>query len=145
MTLAGILLTMADVVQPPVVAVFNTSPDTVQLLRFFFEQAGLVVVSAFTYEIRDGEVDLEQFMRLHRPQAIVYDIAPPYDANWALFQHISRMDVMRGRQFVVTSVNAKQVDVLSAGQPVYEIVGKPYDLDRLVHAVKEASRARPTR
>jgi len=37
------------------------------------------------------------------------------------------------------------VESLSVGQPVFEIVGKPYDLDRLVHAVKEASRARPTR
>jgi DNA-binding NtrC family response regulator len=128
-----------------VAAIFNTSPDLVDLVRRTFEPAGIVTVSLLTREIREGGVDLEAFIRQHDPHVIVYDIAPPYDANWALFQHICRMDVMRGRQYVVTSVNAKQVDLLSAGQPVYEIVGKPYDLDRLVHAVKEASRARPTR
>ena len=130
---------------PIVAAIFNTSPDLVDLVRRAFEPAGIVTVSALTYEIRDGSIDLEAFIRQHNPHVILYDIAPPYDANWALFRHICRMDVMRDRQFVVTSVNAKQVESLAAGQPVYEIVGKPYDLDRLVHAVKAASRARPTR
>jgi DNA-binding NtrC family response regulator len=135
--------------QPPpdpiVAAIFNTSPDLVDLVRRAFEPAGIVTVSVLTHQIREGAVDLESFIRQHDPRVVVYDIAPPYDANWALFQHVCRMDVMRDRQYVVTSANAKQVESLAAGQPVYEIVGKPYDLDRLVHAVKEASRARPTR
>jgi len=130
---------------PIVAAVFNTSPDLIDLVRRAFEPAGIVTVSLLTYQIREGAIDLEAFIRQHNPRVIVYDVAPPYDANWALFQHISRMDVMRGREYIVTSANSKHVETLSAGQPVYEIVGKPYDLDRLVHAVKEASRARPTR
>ena len=95
--------------QGHVVAVFNTSPDTVQLLRFLFEEAGFVVVSAFTYEIRDGDVDLERFMRQHRPQAIVYDIAPPYEPNWRLFQHLRSTHAMRDAQCVLTSTNAAHV------------------------------------
>jgi len=79
------------------------------------------------------------------PSSLPSDIAPPYDANWALFEHISRMEVMHGRQYVITSANSKHVESLTSGQPVDEIVAKPYDLDRLVRAVKEASRARPTR
>ena len=130
---------------PLVAAIFNTSPDLVDLVRRAFEPAGIVTVSVLTHQIREGAVDLDAFIRQHDPQVIVYDIAPPYDANWALFQHICRMDGLRNRQFVVTSINAKHVESLSSGHPVYEIVGKPYDLDRLVHAVKEASRARPTR
>jgi DNA-binding NtrC family response regulator len=130
---------------PMVAAIFNTSPDLVDLVRRAFEPAGIVTVSVLTHQIREGAVDLEAFIRQHDPRVIVYDIAPPYDANWALFQHISRMAVMRGREYVVTSANSKHVESLASGQPVYEIVGKPYDLDRLVHAVKEASRARPTR
>lgn len=132
--------------EPIVAAMFNTSPDLVDLVRRAFEPAGIVTVSVLTHQIREGVVDVQGFIRQHNPQVIVYDIAPPYDANWQLFQHICRMDVMRGRQYIVTSINAKHVEALaSPDQTVYEIVGKPYDLDRLVHAVKEAARARPTR
>jgi CheY-like chemotaxis protein len=130
---------------PLVAAVFNTSPDLIDLVRRAFEPAGIVIVSLFTHQIRDGAVDVESLIRQHDPKVIVYDIAPPYDVNWALFQHIANMEIMRGRQCIVTSINAKHVESLAGGQPVYEIVGKPYDLDRLVHAVKEAARARPTK
>jgi DNA-binding response OmpR family regulator len=137
---------MRDPSPVPVVAIINTSPDVVEMLRAVLERAGMVVVSAYTHDIRDGRVDLEHFMRVHEPEVVVYDIAPPYDANWKLFVHLCRARVMRSRQFVLTSTNARQVDALAgSNQHVYEVVGKPVDLDRIVAAVKEALRARPTR
>lgn len=125
---------------------FNTSPDLVDLVRRALEPAGIVVVTALTYEIREGVVDVEAFLRQHDPDVILYDIAPPYDANWQLFQHIRRMDAMQDRHIVLTSVNRHQVESLvGRDETVYEIVGKPYDLDLLVRAVKEAARQRPVR
>jgi DNA-binding response OmpR family regulator len=129
-----------------VAALFNTSPDVVDMLRQALEQAGIVVVSAFTHEIRDGAVNVDAFVRQHDPKVIVYDIAPPYDANWQLFQHVSRMEAISGRQIVITSVNPARVEQLAGRQQqIYEIVGKPLDLSRLVRAVKEAGRARAIR
>ena len=128
------------------VAVFNTSPDTVEMLRVVLQQAGFVVASAFTFEIRDGRVDLDSFMRRHYPKVIVYDIAPPYDANWALFQRLRADGALKDCQFVITSTNAAHVQALAGrDERIYEIVGKPYDLDMIVRAVKEASRARAVR
>jgi DNA-binding NtrC family response regulator len=132
--------------QPPVVAVINSTPDIVDMLRVTLEQAGFVVVTTQTHEIRDGHVEVEQFIGQHDPRVIVYDVAPPYEPNWQLFQHLAAMPVMQGRQFVVTSTNRRHVEGLAAPQHhVYEIVGKPFDLGQLVQAVKEAVRARPTR
>lgn len=129
-----------------VVAVINTSPDTVELLRAVFQKAGWVVVTGFTFDIRDGRLDLGAFIAQHQPKVIVYDIAPPYEANWALFEHIRGMDMMQGRRFVVTSVNTKHVErLVGRDQQVYEVVERPVDLDRIVQAVKEALRARDTR
>jgi DNA-binding NtrC family response regulator len=131
---------------PDVVAVINSTTDIVDMLRIAIEQAGLVVVSALTPEIRDGRVDLEQFVKQHEPKVIVYDIAPPYEPNWNLFQHVASMPVMQGRQFVITSTNARQVERLASPQDhVYEVVGKSDDLGRIVQATKEALRVRPTR
>ncbi len=131
---------------PPVSAIFNTSHDVVEILRHALEPAGIAAVSVLTYQVRDGEVNVEQFLRQHEPDVIVYDIAPPYDANWRLFQHMRRMPAMKGRPIVLTSTNVAQVQKLAGSDTeIYEIVGKPYDLDQIVRAVKEALRSRPTR
>jgi CheY-like chemotaxis protein len=130
----------------PVVAIINTSPDTIEMLRHLFHRAGWVSVTGYTFDIRDGRLDIEAFTSQHQPKVIVYDIAPPYEANWVLFQHIRSMDVMRGRQFVITSPNANHVNrLLGRDEHVYEVVDRSDDLDRILTAVKEALRARPTR
>jgi len=54
--------------RPFVAAVFNTSPDTVEMLRVVLTQAGFVVVSGYTFELRDLRVDLDAFMRSCREQ-----------------------------------------------------------------------------
>ena len=132
--------------RPLVAAIFNTSPDIVDLMRRAFEPAGIVTVSVLTHQIREAVVDVEGFLRQHDPQVIVYDIAPPYDANWQLFEHISRMKGMRQRKIVLTSTNPRHVEKLAGrNQTIYEVVGKPLDLDQIVRAVKEASRSRATR
>lgn len=129
-----------------VVAVFNTSPDTVEMLRVVLQQAGFLVASAFTFDIRDGRIDLDAFVRRNHPAVVVYDVAPPYDANWALFQRLRADPALSRCHFVVTSTNAAQVQALAGrDERIYEIVGKPYDLDAITRAVKEASRARAVR
>ena len=124
---------------PCAVAVLNTSEDTTDLLRIALEAAGFVVVSAFTNEIRDGRVDLENFMRQHRPRVILYDIVLPYDRNWRLFEHLRDSPACRGVRFVITTTNVKQVEKVAApGAVLYEIIGKPYDLDVIARAVRAA-------
>ena len=63
--------------KPPVVALFNSNDDTVELIRAWFEGAGIVVVSAHLDEVKRGSVDLMSFVDQHKPAAVVIDIAPP--------------------------------------------------------------------
>jgi len=128
-----------------VVAILNTSPDLIDMLRAVFEIAGFVVVSLLTYQIREGDVDIETFLRQHKPDVVVYDIAPPYEPNWRLFQHVCRIPAMAKCQLILTSTNAARVaELVGPERRVYEIVGKPFDLDVIVSAVREAAHARPT-
>jgi DNA-binding NtrC family response regulator len=124
----------------------NTSPDTVELLGQVFEHAGFVVVSAFTFDIRSGKTDIQAFIRQHQPRVVVYDIAPPYERNFRLFQHVRSLVPEDGLRYVLTSTNAAHVQRLSdRDERIYEVVDKPVDLDRIVTAVKEAAKARNTR
>ena len=129
--------------KPPVVVVINTSPDTVELLRIVLENAGFVVLSTYTHDLREAKVNLESLVQQYQPRLIIYDIAPPYDKNWRQFLTTCTMPALSGINFLVTTTNARHVkEVAGQGQTVYEIVGKPYDLDVLVQAVKDAIHGR---
>jgi len=128
------------------VAILNTSDEVVEMLRMLIEQAGFVVISAHVDEIKKGHVDLQNLVEQHDPKVIVYDLAPPYDRSWAFIEHLRQRPPLKGRQFVLTTTNVKHVrQYVGDAENVYEIVGKPFDLDQIVTAVKEASRARATR
>ena len=133
--------------KPPVVAVINSTPDVIDMLRIAFEGAGMVTVGTFTHAVRDGDVDIEAFMRQHDPKVIVYDIAPPYPNNWLFFQHVANLPVMKDRHFILTATNRAHVEKLASGAklPIFEIVGTPYDIDLLIEEVRHAVRARPVR
>ena len=124
---------------PPVVAIINTSPDTIEMLRIVLEPEGFVVMGTYTYELRDGDVDVEALVKQHQPKLIIYDVAPPYDRNWRLFQHFAAMPALKGINFLITTTNLHQVrEIAGPDLEIFEIVGKPYDLGLIVQAVKDS-------
>ena len=126
---------------PRVIALINSAPDTVEMLRYAFHHAGFVVVSTFTHLVRTGEVDIEAFIQQHQPQAIVYDIAPPYATNWNLFRHLSQLPALKDRPCVITSTNPARLRELAQTEDhaISEIVETPYLLDQLIGAVRKAA------
>ena len=132
--------------EPVIIAIVNSTPDAVQMLRDVFDRAGFLPVSCYTHDIRDGKLDFDAFIRQHQPRVIVYDIAPPYERNVRLFAHIRAMPVCAGMHFVITSMNpARAAALLGRDEQIYEVVDREEDVLRLVKAVKEAARARAVR
>ena len=132
--------------QPDCVAVFDTTEDVTELLRIVLEHAGFAVVVGYLDAIRRGQMDLLTFVQQHDPKVILYDISPPYDRSWNFLEHLRNRPPFLGRQFVLMTTNVNRVrEAVGTAEDVYEIVGKPFDLDQIVTAVKEASRVRSTR
>ena len=120
-----------------VIAVINSNEDTVEMLRTCLNTHGFTsVVTAHVREIRDGATDFLEFVRTHQPHLFVYDISIPYDRNWRFLDFLRSSDVMKGRAVVVTTTNKAALDKMVGPNEAMEIVGKPYDIEQIVGAVK---------
>ena len=128
---------------PIVVALVNTNPDLLRLLRVNLEAAGYIVIVLHIEDIKTAAGDVEAAIERHNPRVIVYDIAPPYDVNWRFLDHLRGTAAFHGRHFVLTTVNINQVQrIVGKESMVYEVVGEASDIQQVVRAVKEATRAR---
>lgn len=131
---------------PVTVAIVNTNPDLVKIMRFYLEGVGFVVFEIHIDQIRAATADIDSFLEQHDPRVIVYDVAPPYENNWNFMEHLRKSTGMRDRKFVLTSMNERRVrELVNTDDTVYEVVGHEEDMMQVVRAVKEASRSRRTR
>jgi DNA-binding NarL/FixJ family response regulator len=127
----------------PVVAIINTNPDLVELLKVRIEAAGLVALVIHIADIRAG-LDLAAVLAQHQPQVIVYDVVMPYDRNWRFLQHL-RETTLRNHRFVLTTPNATALArLVGRDERIYEVLDDNVHIDAIVQAVREAVRARPT-
>jgi DNA-binding NarL/FixJ family response regulator len=122
------------------VAVVNSNEDTVEMLRHALQSNGFnSVVTGHIHDFKTGATDFPQYLAMHDPRVIVYDIAIPYENNWTFLKLLLDSEHMRGRKIVLTTTNKKRLEELVGPTDAFEIVGKPYDIDRIVEAVKTAA------
>lgn len=122
----------------PVVAIFNSSDDTVELLRTALDEEGFHTVVGHITDLKRGELDLVEFIAHHAPTVIVYDISPPYDQNWTFLRLVRNAEAVKARHFVITTTNKPALDRLVGETDAIEIIGKPYDLRQVISSVRHA-------
>ena len=133
---------MSDPKHEKVIAVVNSNEDTVEMLRSCLQQHGFSsIVTGHIHDFKTGLSDFPAFVAQHDPKVIVYDISIPYDKNWTFLRLLLDTEAMRGRKVVVTTTNKVRLEELVGPTEAIEIVGKPYDLERIVGAVKSAINA----
>jgi DNA-binding response OmpR family regulator len=122
----------------PVVAIFNSMDDLLDLLRISFEAEGFHAVTARLADIQSGALDLIAFVREHRPVAVVYDIPRPYESNWNFLRLLRETDSLKNLVWVLTTTNKEALEGAVRKTNAIEIVfAKPYTLDEVIQAVRK--------
>ena len=124
----------------PVVALFNASDDTVEMVRRMLGTSGFqCLVGCHFADLRNGRIDFARYLKKFQPEVVIIDISPPYAENWAFFKTLRGITAMEGRSLVLTTTNKDRLDEEVGGDSkAFEIVGKPYDLDQIKDAIYAA-------
>jgi DNA-binding NtrC family response regulator len=125
-----------ETTQRPTIAIINTSQEVIELLRDMFEDEGFMPVTAYALEFKRGKRDLEAFFAKHQPQAVLYDIAIPYQENWTFFRDEVLTCGLPEDCFIVTSTNKAVLEKLVGPTNVIELIGRPFDLEAIVASVR---------
>ena len=119
----------------PLVAYVNSSEDIVELLAEVLRDEGFRAVTHVTPS-RLGPAPVMTFLSQLLPQACVFNVSVPYEQSWAEFVQVQA--AVPSCAYVVTTTNKRALDELVGPTDSIEVIGKPFDLDHIVQAVRRA-------
>jgi len=126
-----------------IVALFNASDDTIDMVQTLLTAAGRdqILIWCHFSDLKKGIVDFGKYMEKHNPEVVIFDLSPPYDENWHFFVTMRDANAMRGRVVDVTTTNKNRLDeVLGEDSHALEVVGRPLDLQQIDAAIKAETR-----
>ena len=68
------------------IGILNSTEDVIELLVIVLEDEGYATHAAYIPDFKRGRGDLATWLGELAPTAVLYDIPPPYDENWASYQ-----------------------------------------------------------
>ncbi len=123
---------------PRTIGILNSTEDVIDLLTQLLEDEGCAVRAAYIPDFKRGRGDLATWLGDLAPTAVLYDIPPPYDENWAFYQHALSLRESRPHRFIVTTTNMRILEGLAGPTDAIELIGRPFDLGEIVDRVRAA-------
>src|SRR5580700_7289017 len=126
-----------------IVALFNASDDTIDMVQTLLTAAGgdQTLIWCHFADLKKGIVDFGKYLDKHNPEVVIFDLSPPYDENWTFFKTMRDAKAMKGRGVVLTTTNKARLDeVLGEDSHALEVVGRSKDLHQIDAAIKRQTR-----
>ena len=126
-----------------IVALFNASDDTIDMIETMLTKAGFgqTLIWCHFADLKKGVVDFGRYVRKHNPEVVIFDLSPPYDENWTFFKTMRDDPIMANRGIVLTTTNKDRLDeVLGSDSHALEVVGRPEDLELIDLAIRAETR-----
>jgi CheY-like chemotaxis protein len=120
------------------VGILNSTEDVIALLVGVLEDEGYATRAAYIPDFKRGRGDLATWLGDLDPTAILYDIPPPYDKNWAFYRQTLALPQARPHRFIITTTNKRILERLAGSTDAIELIGRPFDLAEIVYRVGRA-------
>ncbi len=122
----------------PVVAICNTLQAMCDVVSLILDAEGWHPVTANLTVLQHDVDAICAVLAQHQPHAVIFDIAPPYDHHWQVFLQVRARSALTPTAFIPTSTNTRQLEELVGRTATLHVISKPFALERLVQAVRQA-------
>jgi CheY-like chemotaxis protein len=131
---------MTEATNPFTIVVINSNDDLLRLLGEVVQAASFAAVTVHADEVGRTTEAIQDFLHRHDPKVVLYDISPPYRANWSLFSSVRDAERLHGsgRQFIVTTPNRAALERFVGSTSAIELVGEEEDRAVIAEELRRA-------
>lgn len=118
--------------RPPRVLAINSNQDVLDAIQGLLAAEGYRCDLGHVRALRLGETTVEEMFGPDPVDAILFDIAPPMDANWSYFLTFEKHPRVVDVPIILTTTNIAALQGVAQGRPSLEVMLKPFDVELLL-------------
>jgi len=130
---------MLDAPATPVVAIVHQDQSVSAVLCALLEDEGYRCLPTLLPTPRHDDAELADLLDQQGATVVIYDVAPPYDVNWARLQRLRARNGGQAPTFVVVTTDRSLLEALRPAADGVAVLAEPFALDELVAAVQRAA------
>ena len=127
------------------IGVISASDEVSEGIEWALRSAGWRTARAAPSDFKRGRISFVDFLNEFDPVVLVWEVAVPFEENWAYFQTIRHDPAVVDRRFVLITNNGRALRKVIAPPdrkaPLLEFLATPTHLDELCTSIRRAWRA----
>jgi hypothetical protein len=117
------------------VAVLNADTELMTVLQDHLAQAGYATTRELVARLKSGQDNFLDFLAREEPEVILYDISPPYQANWNFGELLRNAQASEEVSFVLTTTNKPALERVVGPTSALQLTDDPLSVARLLAEV----------